>query len=664
MMGAMSEPKTLLRPRSRRSLVARAPLSMAVAFSLLFALSGAITQSAGAATPVTVTLQPTAAVYTNAMQGTVNFAGDDRLAATSAVYKTYLSFDTASLDPSMTISSATLGLSVTASKATTPGFAVQLVKASWSATKVTSNTRPAAGKVLNAPVLAVAGQRAAIALTSTADLSRTGKTSLEIIYTQPNAGVWLTRSGTGAPSLTLTLLPKTVADVGSSSGPLPYATKQLGGTKVLAHYFPPYPVSLDNKAASVDYYERNYLQPSGESGKFAAYGGLLRDRPLTRAPLTGDWQAQDALGEVKSAASAGIDGFAVDVLALSGDNWSRIVRIADAAAADGRGFVIVPQLDMSSGVGDASQASIAQAVSTLAAKSSQYRLSDGRVVLSAFMAENKSTTWWKGLFSLLRSSYGIDVAFLPVFVNSPQANIPAYAPISWAVGTWGARNPGSISSAQDLAGQAHAAGVKWMAPIAVQDSRPVGLSYREAANLATLRSSWQRAISDGADLAMLATWNDYSESTTFAPSEAHGYAFLDVSGYYSTWFKSGSAPAITGDALYLTHRKQVYDATPVLNQKLQKLVDGVAPGTAAVDTAEVQTFLVAPGTVTVTDGSKVSTFSAPAGVSSFRVPLGVGTVSATLTRGGVVAATVTSPVTVTARPAVQDLQYYAVSSRR
>src|SRR6202521_4996032 len=50
--------------------------------------------------------------------------------------------------------------------------------------------------------------------------------------------------------------------------------------KVFAHYFYPFPLSVENKPASDDYYNRNYLSPKGENGKWAANGGFLRQRPL------------------------------------------------------------------------------------------------------------------------------------------------------------------------------------------------------------------------------------------------------------------------------------------------------------------------------------------------------------------------------------------------
>jgi hypothetical protein len=55
--------------------------------------------------------------------------------------------------------------------------------------------------------------------------------------------------------------------------------------KVFAHYFAPFPISIDNKNASSDYYTENYLSPFGEKSKFFYGGGFLRCRPSPRAPL-------------------------------------------------------------------------------------------------------------------------------------------------------------------------------------------------------------------------------------------------------------------------------------------------------------------------------------------------------------------------------------------
>jgi hypothetical protein len=84
---------------------------------------------------------------------------------------------------------------------------------------------------------------------------------------------------------------------------------------------------------------------------------------------------------------------------------------------------------------------------------------------------------------------------------------------------------------------------------------------------------------------------------------------------------------------------------------------------APQNTVEVLTMLTAPATVQATVGGKRYTATAPAGLSTVSFPLAVGTVSAKAVRAETVVLNVTSPHRVIAHPHVQDLQYYAASSR-
>lgn len=468
----------------------------------------------------------------------------------------------------------------------------------------------------------------------------------------------------GQPSLEGNTPPVAAVTPRAASTALPFAVAPAGSTtkKVFAHYFPPYPVSFDNQPPASDYYARNYLNPNGENGKHAAYGGLLRDRPKGRAPLPGDWRATDFLQEVNDAADAGIDGFTVDIMGLSGQNWTRTVGVTQAAAAARRNFVIVPNIDATGSVSGAQPADVALKLSQLFASPAAYRLSSGEYVLSSFKAESKSPQWWSEIKSALQSKYGIKVAFIAVFNDASDANMRAFAPFSYALSIWGPRTPMTVASSPNRAAKARALGVKWMSPVAVQDVRPRGGKYAEAGNTETLRASWKRAITDGADFVQMVTWNDYSESTSFAPSAAHGKVFLDINAYYARQFKTGSAPAITGDALYLTHRIQPFAAKPTNQSRLMvPTLDGTSM--APRDTVEVLTVLRAPAKVTVSIGGVARTIDAPAGVSAATFPLRVGSVSATASRNGAQIAAVNSPFRVVSTPNVQDLQYYGVSSR-
>ena len=77
-----------------------------------------------------------------------------------------------------------------------------------------------------------------------------------------------TTTTTTAPPTSSTTTTATPPPTGSSPA-LPFdMVADPGSTKrmAFAHYFTPYPVSIDNKDAAADYYTRAYLNPTGENG--------------------------------------------------------------------------------------------------------------------------------------------------------------------------------------------------------------------------------------------------------------------------------------------------------------------------------------------------------------------------------------------------------------
>lgn len=432
--------------------------------------------------------------------------------------------------------------------------------------------------------------------------------------------------------------------------------------KVFAHYFPPMPISIDNKPPDVDYYQRNYLSPEGENSKFVQVGGLLRDRPLPREPRAGNWKLEDLKTEVRQAADAGIDGFTVNIMSYSGRNWETTVNLMRAASESGRDFTVVPNLDATSGAVDLPVEAVANRLAELYQYPSAYKVDADRYLLSSFKAEGKSVDWWKSLLLVLAQQHGIKVAFVAVLLDPNVTNMRTYAPISYALGNFGTRTPAAIATRTDRAAIAHSLNVKWMAGIGVQDARPSRRIFAEAGNTETLRDGWKRVISDAADMVQLVTWNDYSEATAFAPSIAHGWSFLDINAYYLTKFKDGQYPVVTRDGIYLTHRIHALDAMPTYSHLPMLPLQG-PNRTAPRDTVEVLTFLTAPSDVSVTIGTITRTYRAPAGAAAQLFPLAPGRISAAVRRGDVMVSRVVSPYTVTLTPRVQDLQYYASSSR-
>ncbi|MDT9686676.1 glycoside hydrolase family 71 protein [Streptomyces sp. TRM76323] len=438
------------------------------------------------------------------------------------------------------------------------------------------------------------------------------------------------------------------------------AALRARGKLVFAHYFTPYPLSLDNEEPDRDYYARHYLTPDGEGGKHRAYGGLLRDRPLPVRPKEGDWESANLRQEVRTARAAGLDGFTLDVLSLSGRNWERCRLLLEAAHAVAPDFKIMLMPDMAS-LTTESPREIADAIAELGRSPAAHRLDDGRLVVSPFKAEARSAGWWSALLDDLRVRHGVRTAFVPLFLDF-GAHHEEYAPISHGFSDWGSRSYTEPADPGRDARLAHRLGKVWMQPVSVQDARPSQGVYDEAGNTATLRATWNRAIEGGADWVQLTTWNDHSEGGHFAPSLHNGHAYLDLSSYHLVRFKTGRWPEITRDTLYLTSRTQFAHAVPTGGQTLlMSLREG---SEEARDTVEVLPFLTRPATVRVTVGSSTTTHAAPAGAHPLLVPLRPGGVAAAVVRDGRAGAAVELPYRVVRHPEVQDLQYYAATSGR
>jgi hypothetical protein len=450
----------------------------------------------------------------------------------------------------------------------------------------------------------------------------------------------------------------------------PQSVLKASNKLVFSHYFPPYPISKDNKPSTIDYFELNYIAPTGEAGKYLAIGGLVRERPMPRAvdPDSANYLFNDMKTEVLRASNAGLDGFAADILGTEGSpNWDRIKILMKAAPVADPNFKIMirpscTEAGVESGV-VAFAASIASLAKDPVYNKSLYKLPDGRLVISPFAPDIQGAQWWSDWMAEMKNVHGIDVAFFPSLLNASTANKDAFAPISIGLGNWGKRNPAGNQNLSANIIDVHNRGKMWMQPVITMDTRPKDSIYDEAYNTENLRLMWSAAINHGADWVDHVTWNDYSEHTEFSPSTHIGWGPLNISSYYITWFKTGTPPPIVRDVLYLSHRIQPYAALPTGGQtSLMQLRSGSSPPR---DTVEVLSFLTAPASVTVKVGGNTYTYDAPAGLFAKTYPLAIGNVSATAVRGGTSAAEVLSPFPVVAAPVVQDLNYYfSISGRQ
>lgn len=413
--------------------------------------------------------------------------------------------------------------------------------------------------------------------------------------------------------------------------PLPWYFER----KIFAHYFPSFPLSIDNKPATGDYYTAQYLNPMGEGGKHKAYGGFLRQRPLPVAVSTAaNWKQQNMQTEVALAIARGITGFCVDVLSISDAFTGTLPTMLTAAAAVDARFKIVPTLDMKGLGATLTQAQAQSMVAACAASPAVKRTADGRLVLGAYNAPAQSLLWWTGLIDGLNAQ-GINVAFLPILLGG-AADAGGLNSIAYGAGAWGTATPGP--SAALSAAAAHTQGLIYMSPVIPQQFRPREQKFWEASNSVTVRSAWEAAINHGADWVQCITWNDFSESGQVCPytdatlSPSIGTAFYDLTAYYGAWFMTGMEPAITQDVLYFFYRREMASAAHP-NQ-----IDNFAPvllgGGPEEDMIELLAFLTQPGELVAVVGGVAHTLAAPAGITSFKVPLAPGVPVFSLQRNG------------------------------
>jgi len=433
------------------------------------------------------------------------------------------------------------------------------------------------------------------------------------------------------------------------------ATLRASSHKVFAHYFSPYTISLDNKDPSNDIYAHTYLSDTFN----AAYGGLLRDRPLPQAPRTeSNWEELNLEEEVRRAIALGLDGFTYDVLSLTPGNhhWDTLVHLLEAANHVDPGFKIVLMPDMNAGWASTNPTGIVAAIASIASSPALYRDASGAIVLSAFKADNQTASWWQAQLAAL-STLGVKTSFVPLNLNLAQNNfafVTSFAPISAGLADWGAAFATAASGLGTHTTYLHDRGKFYMFPVTPQSFRPNQQVYWEANNSQTLQKQMQSAIASGADWVQLVTWNDYSESTQIAPSVGTGWAYYDLTGYYLRWFKTGAPPAITKDALYYFHRKSLSTTPPNKQSAMFRVPAGPAPS----DDVELVAFLETPGTLEIAQGSTVAQKDVGAGLQTFTVPIEAGTTPAfRLLRGGVTAVQLTSATPVVTSIDYEDLAY-------
>ncbi len=280
---ATAEPRGLAR---RVTALGGFVIAAMVAGAIIPLTTGA--DSAAAADEVVLTATDSA--WTTTRQPTVPQSG--LLSATATSDRTYLKFDGDAL-AGRQVTAATLVVKVNSTTATTPGLVAYPTSASWKSTSLTHDNQPGTtGAAVSQPSAAAAnGQTLRIPL-DVRSVATTGDFALALNYSQRYIQLRMERFNSDVPRIEVSTAPVSTTPTPAPSPTTPAETP-ADGPLVFAHYFVPYPLSIDNKTESTDYYTRNYLSPDGETRRVRIRGSVScatdRSRPECRPRRPGEW---------------------------------------------------------------------------------------------------------------------------------------------------------------------------------------------------------------------------------------------------------------------------------------------------------------------------------------------------------------------------------------
>lgn len=451
--------------------------------------------------------------------------------------------------------------------------------------------------------------------------------------------------------------------------------------KMFGHFFGSFPISHSNPGpngppTNSDYWESAFLSINGESGKHAAYGGYVRDRPaVDKIPFAGtntwgsaaSWRRAMQNEELRICQKYGVDGLLTDLLWMSGDNWLRIVELFDACSANFPGLNVVPMLDadINSSI---TFSTILANMTTLLSKSCNLVI-NGQTVLASYRPESKGVQFWNDLRTGLAAN-GINITYWHCFLNTSTA---ADYPNKSICGTWDTgTDPGQVLSGsinQTWITNARARGEGILHPVWWQNIRMINsnpIHFAESLNTSGLRANWQRVRERNSEHVQLATWDDFGEQSQHKPSVMRGENALALDCWYAERWKHGAYPTILRDAVFVSHRAQMFGVqSPSLvttitgGQTLHFQQTSGSSRSAVREHVEVLTFLTAEDTITITVGSTVhGPFITAAGEQVRTVPMGFGNVSVTTGRG----ITVNSPIPIRTTSGNEDRQYVVASN--
>jgi hypothetical protein len=323
------------------------------------------------------------------------------------------------------------------------------------------------------------------------------------------------------------------------------------------------------------------------------------------------------------------------------------------------------------------------------------RTADGRIVFTSYRAINlcraaepgntveerlaqqaEVIRHWQWVWAQLEQETGESFFFVADLPNAWQFELydpyimPTSADIERFAGLWAEAFDGlSAFGAADTPEQARA-----VYPILARAARERGKTFFcpvwpcfahsfdggriLADNFRILRETWALARAVDAEAVQLVTWNDYGEYTAVAPTIHMGFVLGELNRYFGEWYRTGAAPDVLEDALFLIYRR--YPGKPEPTDLPGRRAFWMEPP----DDFEVLALATEPATI---DLPGRGTVAAPRGLSVHAFPLTPGPVRAIMQRGGHTVASVEGMVDILdpgKTPPYRALyEPYAISSR-
>ena len=400
----------------------------------------------------------------------------------------------------------------------------------------------------------------------------------------------------------------------------------------------------------------------------------------------GNSTMEDYQREIRAAQAAGVDGFALNCggWTLREPHYKKRTRLIYEAARElGTGFKLFISADYASGL---TFGETRDMVESFRNHPNQFR-HDGKPVLSTFGGGRKQTEFVRQEFTGDRA-----IVYVPFYYTQPAAEMPNQAQVEQvfrdhnsvdgffhfgAAGT-----PAQIAESNRLlARQWLGAGKIFMAGVTPY-YRGLGGNYRvyESRGFEGLAQQWEGAIRDRATWVEIVTWNDWGEASYVAPfgppsGTRHWNnhwgpmlsheAFLDASRYYIHWYKSGSRPKISEDALYYSYRLHS-KALSGIKKPGGSDTTTARPGGAdkLADNVFVSAFLTAPARLTIHSGDTQKSFDLAGGPGHVSMPFAPGRQRFVLMRGNDTILDKTGEQEISAADAWGNFNIFAGAARR